>query len=189
MLLQVEKLTLRFRGITAVNKVDLDVKEGEIVAVIGPNGAGKTSLFNAITGIYEPTEGVVRLGGQDLRRQPRRATYVRWALSGLVIGLLLFLWVADVNQMWAAVVRSNYRDPKEGFQMGSALSDLGAFLAARPRIDARTGRFYVTTTDGTAPFGSSRTREDAEKKRAATSCGFRPASGRSSNTNVPSSAE
>ena len=55
MLLQVEKLTLRFRGITAVNKVDLGVKEGEIVAVIGPNGAGKTSLFNAITGIYEPS--------------------------------------------------------------------------------------------------------------------------------------
>ncbi|HUS64684.1 MAG TPA: ATP-binding cassette domain-containing protein [Kofleriaceae bacterium] len=167
MLLQVDKLTLRFRGITAVNKVDLVVNEGEIVAVIGPNGAGKTSLFNAITGIYEPTDGVVRLAGQDLRTAPRRSNLVRWGLAGLVIGLLLFLWVADVNQMWAAVVRANYRSAKEGFQVGSAVSDLGAFLAGRPRIDARTGRFYVTSTDGSAPFGSSKTREEAEAKRAA----------------------
>jgi ABC-type branched-subunit amino acid transport system ATPase component len=166
-LLEVDKLTLRFRGITAVNQVDLAVHQGEIVAVIGPNGAGKTSLFNAITGIYEPTGGVVRLDGQDLRTAPRRSNLVRWGLSGLVIGLLLFLWVADVNQMWAAVIKANYRDPQEGFQARSAVSDLGAFLAGRPRIDARTGRFYVTSTDGSAPFGSSKTREDAEKKRAA----------------------
>ena len=60
-LLQVDKLTLRFGGLTAVSEVDLQVREGEVAAVIGPNGAGKTSLFNAITGIYEPTEGQVAL--------------------------------------------------------------------------------------------------------------------------------
>ena len=166
-LLQVDKLTLRFRGLTAVNEVDLAVEKGQIFAVIGPNGAGKTSLFNAITGIYEPTAGTVRLEGRDLRGAPTRGSYVRWALTGIVTGLFLFLWAADANQMWSAVVRANYKGVKKGFEFGSAVEDMGAFLAGRPRIEPRMGRFYVTSFDGTAPFGSSRTREDAEKKRAA----------------------
>ena len=114
-LLQVDKLTLRFRGLTAVNAVDLEVAKGSITAVIGPNGAGKTSLFNAITGIYEPTEGTVRLAGQDLRSQPTRAHVLRWVIAGLVTGLALFLWVADVNQLWAAVVKANYHGAEQGF--------------------------------------------------------------------------
>jgi ABC-type branched-subunit amino acid transport system ATPase component len=166
-LLQIDKLTLRFRGLTAVNAVDLEVAKGSITAVIGPNGAGKTSLFNAITGIYEPTEGTVRLAGQDLRSQPTRATVLRWVIAGLVTGLALFLWVADVNQLWAAVVKANYHGAGQGFELGHAFADLGAFLGARPRIETRMGRFYVTSFDGSAPFGSARSRDEAEKKRAA----------------------
>ena len=166
-LLAVDKLTLRFRGLTAVNQVDLAVNQGEIVAVIGPNGAGKTSLFNAITGIYEPTEGVVRFEGQDLQKQPSRGNYARWGIVGLLVGLFLATWVADVNQLWSAVIKANYRDPAAGFQLGSAIDDFGMFLTAQPRIDFRSGRFYVTTSDGKSPFGSSKTREDAEAKRAA----------------------
>jgi ABC-type branched-subunit amino acid transport system ATPase component len=164
-LLDVKTLTLRFRGLTAVNAVDLSVEKGQIFAVIGPNGAGKTSLFNAITGIYEPTEGTVTLAGQDLRRAPTRATYVRWALVGLSVGLLLLLWVADVNQLWSAVVKANFRNASEGFQMGEAVSDLSAYLAGHPRIEMRTGRFYVVTSDGTTPFGSAKTRAEAVQKR------------------------
>jgi ABC-type branched-subunit amino acid transport system ATPase component len=166
-LLEVKKLTLRFRGLTAVNAVDLSVEKGQIFAVIGPNGAGKTSLFNAITGIYEPTEGQVALAGQDLRKQPTRGNYLRWALAGLSVGLLLFFWVADVNQLWSAVVKANFRSKKEGFQVGAAVSDLGAYIAGRPRIEMRTGRYYVVTSDGQSPFGSARTREEAQAKRQA----------------------
>jgi len=166
-LLEVDDLTLRFRGLTAVNKVDLTVNEGEIVAVIGPNGAGKTSLFNAITGIYEPTEGRVLLDGKDLQKQPERANYYRWSLVGIAVGFFMALWVSDPNQMWSAVVKANYRDPKAGFDFGAAATDFGAFLGAKPRIEFRAGRFYVTTSDGKAPFGSAKTREEAEAKRAA----------------------
>ena len=67
-LLDVRGLTMRFGGLTAVNKVDFKVDEGQIVSVIGPNGAGKTTVFNAITGIYEPTEGDVLFRGRDLAR-------------------------------------------------------------------------------------------------------------------------
>ena len=60
-ILQVNKLSMRFGGIHALNDVDLEVNSGEIVALIGPNGAGKTTFFNCITGIYQPTSGDILL--------------------------------------------------------------------------------------------------------------------------------
>jgi branched-chain amino acid transport system ATP-binding protein len=165
-LLSIDKLTLRFRGLTAVNAVDLSVREGEIFAVIGPNGAGKTSLFNAITGIYEPTEGTVSLEGQDLREPLRRSNVVRWLLVGLAVGVVLALWVSDINQLWSAVIKNNYRDPAAGFQGAQAMTDLGDFLMARPRIEPRTGRWVIVTSDGATPFGTSKTRDEAVAKRA-----------------------
>ncbi len=65
-LLQLDKVTIRFGGLTAVNAVDFSVNEGELLGLIGPNGAGKTTIFNLITGVYAPTEGSVRLAGKDL---------------------------------------------------------------------------------------------------------------------------
>ncbi|HKS17184.1 MAG TPA: ATP-binding cassette domain-containing protein, partial [Planctomycetota bacterium] len=64
-ILEVRGLTMRFGGLTAVNKVDFAVEKGQIFSVIGPNGAGKTTVFNAVTGIYEPTEGDVLFEGRD----------------------------------------------------------------------------------------------------------------------------
>jgi branched-chain amino acid transport system ATP-binding protein len=64
--LEVKNLTLRFGGITAVNRVNLEVHTGELVAVIGPNGAGKTSLLNCITGYYRPQEGQILYNGKDI---------------------------------------------------------------------------------------------------------------------------
>ncbi|HET6489106.1 MAG TPA: ABC transporter ATP-binding protein [Syntrophales bacterium] len=64
--LVVERLTLRFGGITAVRNVDLTVSTGELVSVIGPNGAGKTSLLNCITGYYKAQEGRIRFNGKDI---------------------------------------------------------------------------------------------------------------------------
>jgi branched-chain amino acid transport system ATP-binding protein len=57
--LEVSDLTLRFGGLTSLDKVNLRHERGEVLAVIGPNGAGKTSLFNCLTGVYHPQEGVV----------------------------------------------------------------------------------------------------------------------------------
>ena len=64
--LEVKNLTLRFGGITALNKIDLAVHTGELVAIIGPNGAGKTSLLNCITGYYKPQEGQIFFNGKDI---------------------------------------------------------------------------------------------------------------------------
>jgi len=60
-ILSVENVTLRFGGVTSLADVSLTQRKGEILAVIGPNGAGKTSLFNCITGVYQPQEGRIQL--------------------------------------------------------------------------------------------------------------------------------
>ena len=60
-ILSVERLTMRFGGLTAIDDLSLDVRERKITAVIGPNGAGKTTLFNCMTGFYKPTVGGVCL--------------------------------------------------------------------------------------------------------------------------------
>jgi branched-chain amino acid transport system ATP-binding protein len=65
-LLEVDDVTLRFGGVVALDGVDFTLYEGEILGLIGPNGAGKTTCFNAITGVYRPTSGSVRLNGQRL---------------------------------------------------------------------------------------------------------------------------
>ncbi|MFN8829908.1 MAG: ABC transporter ATP-binding protein [Labrys sp. (in: a-proteobacteria)] len=60
-ILKVEKLTMRFGGLVAVNALSFNAAKGQITALIGPNGAGKTTVFNCITGFYKPTEGRIAL--------------------------------------------------------------------------------------------------------------------------------
>jgi len=65
-LLEVDGVTKRFGGLSALNDLSFEVAEGEIVSVIGPNGAGKSTVFNVITGLYPPDEGDVRFRGQSI---------------------------------------------------------------------------------------------------------------------------
>ena len=77
--LEVRALSQNFGGLRALSEVDIDVNEGEIVALIGPNGAGKTTFFNCITGIYTPTEGTVSLcgrNGQAVRLNGKKPTEI-----------------------------------------------------------------------------------------------------------------
>ena len=65
-LLQIKNLTHWFGGLRAVSDFNLNLQEGEIIGLIGPNGAGKTTVFNLVTGAYKPSEGEVRINGDDL---------------------------------------------------------------------------------------------------------------------------
>lgn len=69
-MLEVEKVTKRFGGVTALDGVFLDVEEGTVSGLIGPNGAGKTVLFNVITGHYRPEEGSVYFREEEITTQP-----------------------------------------------------------------------------------------------------------------------
>ena len=74
-LLKVQELSLRFGGITALERVSVGVAQGETVAVIGPNGSGKTSFFNCVTGIYRPTSGAIAFREESLLgRSPDQVT-------------------------------------------------------------------------------------------------------------------
>ena len=66
-LLQLDQVTIRFGGLTAVSEVDLRIGEHELVGLIGPNGAGKTTAFNLITGVYQPTAGAITFNGQPAK--------------------------------------------------------------------------------------------------------------------------
>ncbi|UJX45075.1 ABC transporter ATP-binding protein [Xanthobacter sp. YC-JY1] len=72
-LLEVEGLTCRFAGVTAVDDLSFRVKAGEIKAVIGPNGAGKSTLFNMIAGVTRPTDGAIKFDGARIDRLPTHA--------------------------------------------------------------------------------------------------------------------
>jgi branched-chain amino acid transport system ATP-binding protein len=61
-------LTVKFGGLTAVNNVSFEVRQGEIFTLIGPNGAGKTTIFNLISGLYQPTAGEIRLNGNTITK-------------------------------------------------------------------------------------------------------------------------
>jgi len=68
MLLKTEALTKNFGGLTALNKVSFEIREGEIVAIIGPNGAGKSTFFNLISGFYPSSSGTIIFMGKDMTR-------------------------------------------------------------------------------------------------------------------------
>lgn len=65
-LLELSDVTLKFGGVTAVDRLSFSVNKGEVFALVGPNGAGKSTVFNLISRFYDPAEGTIRLDGEDL---------------------------------------------------------------------------------------------------------------------------
>jgi branched-chain amino acid transport system ATP-binding protein len=99
-LLELTSVTVMFGGLIALGDVDLDVAQGERLAVLGPNGAGKTTLFNVVAGDIRPTSGTVRIKGVDCTALPSRhrpglgvaRTYQRTRLfAGLTVEDNLYL--------------------------------------------------------------------------------------------------
>ena len=65
-MLEVNHLAIQFGGLRAVDGFNVSIEKGQLYGLIGPNGAGKTTIFNLLTGVYKPTEGIIRLDGQDI---------------------------------------------------------------------------------------------------------------------------
>jgi ABC-type branched-subunit amino acid transport system ATPase component len=130
-LLHVDKLTLRFGGLTAVKEVDLRIEPGQVFAVIGPNGAGKTTVFNAISGIYEPTTGAIRFEGRPMRREFTWRVVVMAALIGLVTAFGFYLLAVNPDELWNAAIRRPNDEAQrlhQQFRYGDALSRAGQYL-------------------------------------------------------------
>jgi branched-chain amino acid transport system ATP-binding protein len=94
--IRIANLTLSFGGNTALSGLNMEIREGEILAIIGPNGAGKTCLLNCINGFYRPQEGEIYFEGRKITqlpsyRAPRlgiASTLQNWALivAWLIMG-------------------------------------------------------------------------------------------------------
>lgn len=116
MLLQVENLSMNFGGITAVNNLSFDIREGEILGIIGPNGAGKSTLFNLITGVLHPKSGKIMFRDRVITSLPTHLiaqlgiarTYqtTRIFMNGTVLdNIMIGLIVNSKYNIWSAPIR------------------------------------------------------------------------------------
>lgn len=115
-LLQVNGLTLRFGGVTALTDVSFNVERGELFAIIGPNGAGKTSIFNCLNGVYRPA-GTILLDGQRVHgRSPVHTARMGIARTFQNLGLFSHLTVLE------NVLLGRHHLMKTGFLAGALWS-------------------------------------------------------------------
>src|SRR6201985_3273102 len=95
-LLELQQLGIHFGGLKALSGLDLAVGDQEIVSIIGPNGAGKTTVFNAITGVYAPSEADIRLAGRSIAGvTPHKITRRGIARTFQTLRLFLNMTVRD----------------------------------------------------------------------------------------------
>jgi branched-chain amino acid transport system ATP-binding protein len=160
-LLEIQGLTVRFGGLTAVSSLDFAVDAGALVALIGPNGAGKTTAFNVITGVYAPSSGSVRFAGREIGgRSPHRICALGVARTFQNIRLFRTLSVREnVATAVAAGARSGLRDVLRGARWRrdqARLADHAEELLRRLSLD----RFAEARADS-LPYGEQRRLEIA----------------------------
>jgi len=128
--LELRNITLRFGGLTAVDDVSLTVAKGEIVSVIGPNGAGKTSLFNAVTGIYQPTSGTVIFRNEELIQASDAKVWFSHLVAGLFTAMLLLVFF-NLDGIWGALITERYVF-RQAFDWSGAFGNLFSYLRTLP---------------------------------------------------------
>ncbi|MCC9176056.1 MULTISPECIES: ABC transporter ATP-binding protein [unclassified Arthrobacter] len=105
--LQLNGITVRFGGLSALDSVSLDIPAGAVVGVMGPNGAGKTTLFNVICGVFPPTGGSLALDGRDFHPRPHRLT--RHGVARTLQGLGLFPGLTVLQNVMAGLAAESRR--------------------------------------------------------------------------------
>ncbi|MGC4889597.1 ABC transporter ATP-binding protein [Micromonospora sp. DT227] len=143
-LLEVDHVTLRFGGVVALNDVDFTLYKGEILGLIGPNGAGKTTCFNAMTGIYQPTEGQIRFRGEKISGK-KRHQITRMGMARTFQNIRLFPEMtalenvqvgADVHHKTSVIsallrLPRHWREEREGREKAERLLE---FVGILPRM-------------------------------------------------------
>ncbi len=151
-LLDIQNLTMRFGGLTAVKEVDLAVEADHTFSVIGPNGAGKTTVFNAVTGIYEPTDGTIHFNGRPLQRLFSWRAMMAWILIGLVSGVTAAVLSVDIDSLWKATIKQHYDYDKNTFDSAGAVQSWKDYMRHPKygRISTAEIAFVVATLLGFA---------------------------------------
>jgi branched-chain amino acid transport system ATP-binding protein len=152
-LLEIRELSIRFGGVSALDRVSFDVGQGQIVGLIGPNGAGKTSLFNCISRLYQPSSGAISLDGHDLLRlRPHQVIHL--GISRTFQNVALF---GRMNVLDNVLVGEHSRIASNPFS--SALRLRSARRAEREAVDRAQHaldivdmRQYANALAGSLPF-------------------------------------
>jgi branched-chain amino acid transport system ATP-binding protein len=163
-LLRLESVTVAFGGLVALGGIDLDVAQGERLAILGPNGAGKTTLFNVIAGDITPTSGRVTIRGVDCTALPSRLrpqlgvarTYQKTRLfAGLTVEDNLYLAQTGKQRrhlsLWRsardAELRSRARDAAHDVWLGDELDAEVGDLSHGQQRQLEVGMALVTEPD------------------------------------------
>ena len=89
-LLEVKNLGISFGGLRAVHEFHMKIEKGQLYGLIGPNGAGKTTVFNLLTGVYKPNEGIITLDGREYHRARRRSEINKAGIARTFQNIRLF---------------------------------------------------------------------------------------------------
>ena len=169
-ILEVQGLTMRFGGLTAVSAVSFAAGLGEITALIGPNGAGKTTLFNCVTGFYRPSEGIIRLHKPGLApTELQRLAGHRIARAGVARtfqNIRLFPGMTALENL--LIAQHNTLMASTGWGIGAVLGLSGYARAERQAVEL--AKRWLAATDlmdraddpaGALPYGQQRRLEIA----------------------------
>ena len=166
-LLDVEHLTMRFGGLTAINDLSYEAQPRQITAIIGPNGAGKTTVFNCLTGFYKPTSGRLSMEGGYLLERMDGPDITRHAgVARTFQNIRLF---PNMTALENLIVAQHHRLMRASFFTVGALIGLGAYRRAEDEAVA-LARHWLEKTDlialadepaGSLPYGAQRRLEIA----------------------------
>ena len=129
-LLQLDKATICFGGLTAVSAVDLQIGARELVGLIGPNGAGKTTLFNLVTGVYQPTGGTIYFNGESIRSL-KAHHLARRGIARTFQNIRLFPSMSAFDNVRAAMQLHCSRGARNALWRGCAFRDGEKEIAAQ----------------------------------------------------------
>jgi branched-chain amino acid transport system ATP-binding protein len=155
--LHLEHVTMQFGGVVAVNDLNMEVNQGEIVALIGPNGAGKTTAFNCITGVYQPTNGLINFQGQPMVRNHPQGKMVKTYAGEDALRYTAQYSVEDPEAKAAIEAEA---DPEKKAEMEKAYAqDLQARKEEALRLDSHafTSKVLAPTPDQITHLGIART--------------------------------
>jgi branched-chain amino acid transport system ATP-binding protein len=126
----IDRVSMKFGGITAVNDLSLQVEPGQIFSIIGPNGAGKTTVFNVVTGIYAPTTGSITFAGDDKIRPLSAKVLLKSGLVGILVALIGALLGLGIENLWVATFKTPFANTSD-FSASPAWAGFTGYLEAQ----------------------------------------------------------
>ena len=163
-LLDVDRLTVKVGQTLPVQQLELDVSEGETVALLGPGHTGKAAILDCIGGLRAASAGSVRLDGHRLKQSFTAVTFWLVLTSGLLVGLLAAAVAVDVDSLWLAVVKRGLA-VDEPFTPATVVSRLRSYFRSELAIDPLADHWRIVTADGREVLAVRRELAEARELR------------------------